>query len=169
MCVFECENVDGSPFIATLLRHGVDNVRHDDLKPLPHKREGAAHRGWLKIYGASRTLEETLQPPLTYRRTPGDRVSPGPVPGQFFDGHGTQAPMNHAAAFTLPAVLKLAYMLETRQSPQSDDELLGKLRIFLASWKSLLEASRVQDVASLSDDWTGPNPYPDYLRGYFDA
>jgi hypothetical protein len=166
--IFECENRDGSPFYATLARHGVDNVRHDNLKPLPHAREGAAHRGYLKVYGRGDAIEETLQPPLTYRRTKGSDVSPGPVPGQFFDGHGSP-PVNHAAQFTLPAVLKLASMLETRKSPQSEEQLLGKLRVFLASWKSLLEGGRVQDVATLPEDWTGPNPYPEYLRGYFNA
>jgi predicted dehydrogenase len=152
--VLECENPDGSAFTALVHRQGVDPVGHEGIEPASEPRERAPHRGWLKIYGRNGAREEAVRPPVGYSHG-GLSVS---VPGEI------------AAYFSLPALAEFERVLVTRKPPQAPELLLGKLRVFLASWTSLVEQGAAVGIAGLSDEWTGPNPYPAYFpEGYFPA
>ena len=70
--------------------------------------------------------------------------------------------------FSTPVMTRFERMIETRRMPQSYEQIVEKVQVFLASFRSLLEGGRAVDVASLDPLWTAPNPYPGYFaEGYF--
>jgi len=149
--LLECENADKSAFVAALHRQGIDNVAHEGMKRVNQPRERALHRGWLKIFGRHAAGEESVRPPASYGQNDSIRL-----------------PADVSVYFSLPALAAFERTLATHTLLQSEEQLLGKLRVFLASWKSLLEGGSTVEVAGLRDDWSGPNPYPDYFgSGYF--
>jgi CheY-like chemotaxis protein len=140
--LFECENPDGSPFTAILQRHRV------------------VHRGYVKLFGKSASLEGTLYEPADYSLEQA-------LNREQLVRDTQQAKDYLLTDFSLPVIRKLEVMIETRKMPQTYEQINEKVQVFLASFRSLLEDGRRVEVASLDPSWTAPNPYPDYFPENF--
>ena len=70
--------------------------------------------------------------------------------------------------FWVPVVLEMQKMFQTRQMPQSHDELYEKTQLFLAAFKSHMACGGAPVALNEIGDWTAPllnpDPYPD---GFF--
>ena len=61
-------------------------------------------------------------------------------------------------------VFNLQRMFESGVMPASHDYILGKTRIFLAGFYSLLERDgRMTGVDEVPEDWEAPSPFPDWI------
>jgi predicted dehydrogenase len=143
LSLMECENPDGSRFTAALMRHR--NV----------------HRGFVKLFGRKASYEGTVYPPAHYqvKRTLGREEL----------ARDTKEAWQYLLTdFSLPAMTKFELAIETRQMPQTYDQIVEKVQVFLAMHKSLLEGGAAVDLNRLEPEWTSPNPYPGYFPdGYF--
>lgn len=140
--MMECENADGSRFPAVL------------------SRQAGSHRGFMKIFGAENaSYEATLMPLGSYKKR---ESGPGVERIREVERGNTQLD------FLLPALVKFENMVKTREMPQSYDQIVEKVQVFLSLYRSLLDDGRAVEVARLEEDWMAPNPYPDlYPDGYF--
>ncbi len=136
--LMECENADHSPFTAALMRHR------------------SVHRGWVKLFGRSGTYEGTVLPPATYKlRQALARVQlANDSPDTF---------VYLLTDFSLPVMTKFERMIAARKMPQSYSQIVEKVQVFLASFRSLLEEGRAYDLRDFDAAWTAPNPYPGYF------
>lgn len=141
--LMECENPDRSAFMAVLERHR------------------SVHRGYVKIFGREGCCEGTVYPPATYKLRQ-------PLARDQLANDTAEAWNYLLTDFSLPVMTKFERMIETRRMPQTYDQIREKVQVFLASFRSLLEAGKAVEVASLDPHWTAPNPYPGYFPdGYF--
>ena len=78
--------------------------------------------------------------------------------------HVGEERMNRLYYLFFPTVLAMQRMFRTREMHWSYDYILKKTQIYLAGFKSHLEHDGAMvEVDSLPDDWTAPNPYPDWI------
>ena len=82
-----------------------------------------------------------------------------------FDARNTADPVLGPRYYrNFPTVLYMQKMFETGEMPFSYDDILKMNRIFLAGFKSHVEDhGQMVAVDTLSDDWTAPTPYPDWI------
>ncbi|MEO7652094.1 MAG: hypothetical protein ABIZ80_16645, partial [Bryobacteraceae bacterium] len=141
--MMECENPDGSPFTATLIRHR------------------AVHRGFVKLFGREGTYDGTVYPPATYRLKQ--------ALGRQQLANDTREAFDYLLTdFSTPVMTKFERMISVRRMAQSYEQIVEKVQVFLASFRSMLEGGRAVEVATLDPKWTAPNPYPGYFAGgYF--
>ena len=71
-------------------------------------------------------------------------------------------------SFWVPILLRMQQMFETRTMPEPYDDIIEKLQMFLAGFKSHVECAGAAVALDDIGDWTAPmlnpNPYPD---GFF--
>ncbi|MFC1552146.1 Gfo/Idh/MocA family oxidoreductase [Candidatus Latescibacterota bacterium] len=82
-----------------------------------------------------------------------------------FDARNTADPVLGPRYYrNFPTVLYMQRMFETGEMPFAYDDILKMNRIFLAAFKSQTDDhGQMVEVDTLSDDWTAPTPYPDFL------
>lgn len=72
--------------------------------------------------------------------------------------------------FWIPILQQMQQMFETRQAPQTDAQILHKTAMFLAGFKSAVDASGAPVALDELGDWRAPrlnaDPYPE---GYFEG
>ncbi len=142
--IMECENDDRTLFNAVLMRHR--NL----------------HRGYVKLFGREGAYDGTVLPPAHHRI----KRKTGP---QEVANYTAQNLDYLLTDFSLPPMISFERMIRTRRMPQTYEQIVEKVQVFLAMHKSLLEGGTVVPIASLDPQWTSPNPYPDYFPpGFFD-
>ena len=78
--------------------------------------------------------------------------------------HVGEERMNRLYYLFFPTVLAMQRMFATRLMQWSYDYILKKTQIYLTGFKSHLEHDGAMvEVDNLPDDWTAPNPYPDWI------
>ena len=78
--------------------------------------------------------------------------------------HVGEERMNRLYHLFFPTVLAMQRMFRTHQMQWSYDYILKKTQIYLSGFKSHLEHDGAMvRVDDLPDDWTAPNPYPDWI------
>lgn len=114
------------------------------------------HRSWVKVYGKKGCYSQEIIREPRYIRNSDRGVSPV---WRDLEYH-----------FFLPGLLVFQKMVETRQMPQTHEEILRKTRIFLAGYKSFIDhKGDPLSIELLPDAWTAPNPHPGYYPDrYFD-
>jgi hypothetical protein len=143
MTIMECRNSDASPFIATLMR------------------QRYVHRGYVKLFSATGSYEGTVLPPVTYRQE-------RPLGRQQLVRDTERWREHLLTVFSLPAMARFEKMMVTRKMPQTYQQIVEKIQVFLAMDKSLREGGVAVEISTLDPAWTSPNPYPGYFPdGYF--
>lgn len=88
---------------------------------------------------------------------------------RVFGASGFEQSIGSGPYFWLPLVVEMQRMFETRQMPQSYDVLLEKTAMFLAGFRSHLDAGGAPVRLDQLGDWQAPllnpDPYPDGFFG----
>jgi hypothetical protein len=119
-------------------------------------RHRCLHRGWVKLFTVDSCYEAVIWPRESYRRK---EVVDGPQSAEYL-----------RTVFSVHPLAAFEKMIETRKMPQSHDQIVEKVRVFLAMHKSLLEDGATVEVNRLDENWVSPNMFPGYFPdGYFPA
>lgn len=138
LSLMECENADRSTFTAALIRQR--NI----------------HRGYVKLFGREESYEGTVYPPPHYQLK--QRLSK-----QELARDTKEAWQYLLTNFSLPAMSKFELAIETGRTPQTYAQIIEKVQVFLAMYKSLLEGGAAVELDRLDAEWTAPNPHPGYF------
>ena len=87
-----------------------------------------------------------------------------------FGARSFEEKVNPGRSFWPPLVLEMQKLFETRQMPQTHEQIYAKTRLFLAGFKSHVDCGGAPVDVDDVGDWTAPLLQPDpYPEGYFSS